>query len=77
MDRSTVVTDVKNVVEKYFQQFQKKYIILESHSVSKKSYHITVRITDGDTSIYFKNVEYMKKVVENSGGDESLKNKVQ
>lgn len=62
-----VVTAVKNVIEQYFQQFQKTYIVLESHSVTKKSYHIIIRMShdDSEASVYFKNVEDMKIVVTN------------
>lgn len=62
----SVVDLVKDVVNKRYPNFDKKFIVLQSHCVNKKSFHVIIRmVNDNDENIYFKNVGELKKVVSN------------
>jgi P4 family phage/plasmid primase-like protien len=45
-----------------YPSYMKRYIILSSHSLIKKSYHVIVRMCDSNgNNVYFENVECLKK----------------
>jgi P4 family phage/plasmid primase-like protien len=59
----------KSVVWKEFPDATCKTIILESHSVIKKSFHIILRFYDNNQEIVFENVQQLKNLYKNSSLD--------
>ena len=59
-----VLTDTLETLNNLFRDLKKKYIILESHGINKKSYHIILRMSDKNgNNIYFENVNYLKNIL--------------
>jgi P4 family phage/plasmid primase-like protien len=65
----SILSQIKNTISTLFlsQDFLCKFIILESHSISKKSYHIIVRlkkqVDDNEVDVYFSNAISLKPFV--------------
>ena len=59
-----IISILKESIKVVFSQYLLKFIILESHSDIKKSYHVITRIqnTKGD-NVYFHSVEYLKTFI--------------
>ena len=59
-----IVEIIKAKVNKHFNKYNCEYIVLDSHSLKKKSYHIIVIITDpvSKTQMLFNSVHEVKKV---------------
>ena len=58
-----IVQDIKKTIQETFSSFQLKFIILESHSLIKKSYHIIVKSVQENTHFYFPNVKSVKEII--------------
>jgi P4 family phage/plasmid primase-like protien len=62
----SIILEIKKTLTNYFSQFkyQIRFIVLSSHSSTKYSYHIILRLKSGDdTAIYFENVSILKSIV--------------
>jgi P4 family phage/plasmid primase-like protien len=61
-----LIEKLKRVVNEEYRNYKLRWIILESHSQEKKSYHIIVRMQDNKGSnVYFKNYNVLKQHVKN------------
>ena len=58
-----IISFVKNTVIDIFTGFNIKFIVLESHDINKKSFHIIVRFTKNDQDYYFENATVLKEFV--------------
>jgi P4 family phage/plasmid primase-like protien len=62
-----IINNIKSLISDLFTQFDPEYklkfIILESHSISKKSYHIIIRIFKCNCQILFINAKSLKDFV--------------
>jgi P4 family phage/plasmid primase-like protien len=62
----SIITGIKETLFLFFTelQFSCKFVILESHSISKKSYHIILHLQQKERSIYFTSAKSLKPFID-------------